>query len=109
VLLSRVARDGEEIGFRQADRLPAGHPQESQEDLLDEVRNVRRIADPPPQKAPQAAALPRGQLLDQWLRIGLQALSPKAPVHGSRANFPTEVTVSADYFRAPSPTPRAPR
>src|ERR1700722_4531622 len=72
-----MARDRENIGFGNPDRFAAGHPEQPQEDFLDDVRNIRGISDPLTQKLAQPATLPGRQLLEQHLRIlGLQAPSP---------------------------------
>ena len=47
MLLSDMLRNGEQIGFRGADRFVIRNAQHAQEHFLDDVWNIRKIANPP--------------------------------------------------------------
>ena len=66
MLVQHVPGDPEEVCLGTLDRVQAVHPQEPEEDLLHEIRNLRkRVAQAGGEKAMQRIALPSGQVMDE--------------------------------------------
>jgi hypothetical protein len=57
VLMSNVLSHCEQVGFWRSDGLVIGNPEHAQIDFLDQIGNIGAELDPPPQEAPQMAAL----------------------------------------------------
>jgi hypothetical protein len=62
MLMEHVTRDRQQVGFGAADLVVTLHPQETQEHLLRQVGNIRRVSQSRSQKTPQTTPVPHGDL-----------------------------------------------
>jgi hypothetical protein len=69
VLLGHVPRDRHQVRFRATDGLVAGNPQQPEEDLLNEIRDVRSVAHAAAQESTQPRALISRKLRDQLVFV----------------------------------------
>ena len=69
VLLGHVQSDREQVGLRGTDGVPIRDPQHAQEDLLRQVRDIRRVAHADREETPQLHTLSVGERSGQVERL----------------------------------------